>query len=989
MKKKEPYTSAYYNRLVKVADGIDDHDVVVMEQLKQYAEKDASNIGKNLTVTPVYQTDNQGNIKLGNDNKPLIDKEKTEQKRKDAQTTNKNDWGDAIGTGKIADPDASDKKTNGSQQLVTGGTVYKALNGGMTKIVIGTPGENGKDGAPGTIGLVGPAGADGKNAEVDITIQQGKDDASDASKGVKGANGVDGKDGITRIVYKDAAGDHQVATMEDGLKFAGDDGQNDATKAIAKKLNNTVDIIGGADSTKLTANNIGVNNVDGKLKIQLAQELTGITSISGSTDSKGAKITLDTNDQNISVNGGKITDVASGLSTNDGSYNAKDANNTANISDVNSMISKAVTDAKGETQQDLDKKANVDASNIGTNLKGADGKTAATEDEQKANLDKWGKAIGTGEVKEGSKQLVTGGTVYSEVRPSKDGAYVKMSQTTGANLIALDNQVQTNTDKLSVVDSRSVKYDTKTVNDKTVVDNTKITLAGDGGTTITNLKDGALSDSSTDAVTGKQLYAEQQARDAADTAINNKLGTLDANGNYIQKDASVSSNLNTLDTQVKANADAVSKEKQDREAAITNITNNIGNLSDSAVKYDADTNKTKITLAGEGGTTITNLKDGALSDSSTDAVTGKQLYVEQQAREAADTAINNKIGTLDANGNYIQKDSSISSNLSTLDTQVKTNADAISKNKSDIQSLKDSSSTINTKLETKADKDLSNITDKGKQVIKDTMQADMDKKANVDASNIETSKWAEKLGTGKVSEGDRNLVTGDTVNTAIRESEGRNPIQSDGKTLTIGSKDTATKVDISGKDANGNKTGRVITGVVSDANDPNSAANVGYVNGITAASNEQIYRDMNMQYNHVENDISRAAAGSNALAALHPMQEFDPDDKAQFALGYGHYRNSNAGAVGAFYQPDENSLFSFGVSFGNGDAGLNAGVTFKFGPGGSDHHALTKTQMAKVIDAQSKEIDALKKDNADKDKRIDALEQKVNEILAKVEKDKA
>ena len=156
-------------------------------------------------------------------------------------------------------------------------------------------------------------------------------------------------------------------------------------------MNNIVDIIGGAKGD-LTEGNIGVNNDSGKLKIQLAQELTGITSISGSTGSNGAKITLDTNDQNISVNGGKITDVASGLSTNDGSYNAKDANNAANISDVNSMISKAVTDAKGETQQDLDKKANVDASNIGTNLKGADGKTAATEDEQKANLDKWGEA---------------------------------------------------------------------------------------------------------------------------------------------------------------------------------------------------------------------------------------------------------------------------------------------------------------------------------------------------------------------------------------------------------------------------------------------------------------------------------------------------------------------------------------------------------------------------------------------------------------------
>ena len=75
-------------------------------------------------------------------------------------------------------------------------------------------------------------------------------------------------------------------------------------------------------------------------------------------------------------------------------------------------------------------------------------------------------------------------------------------------------------------------------------------------------------------------------------------------------------------------------------------------------------------------------------------------------------------------------------------------------------------------------------------------------------------------------------------------------------------------------------------------------------------------------------------------------------------------------------------------SFGNGDAGINAGVTFKFGPGGSGHHALTKTQMAKVIDAQSKEIDELQKDNADKDKRIDALEQKMTEILAKLDKSK-
>ena len=757
-------------QITGVAAGTADTDAVNVAQIKELANIDASNIGTNLK---------------GSDSKTAA--------TTDEQNTNENAWGEAIGTGKIADPGASDKETNGSQQLVTGGTVYKALNGGMTKIVIGTPGENGKDGAPGTIGLVGPAGADGKNAEVDITIQQGKDEES---KGVKGANGVDGQDGITRIVYKDAAGDHQVATMEDGLKFAGDDGQKDANKVIAKKLNNIVDIIGGAKGD-LTEGNIGVNNDSGKLKIQLAQELTGITSISGSTGSNGAKITLDTNDQNISVNGGKITDVASGLSTNDGSYNAKDANNAANISDVNSMISKAVTDAKGETQQDLDKKANVDASNIGTNLKGADGKTAATEDEQKANLDKWGEAIGTGEVKDGSKQLVTGNTVYNAVKDKADKSYVDTQLNTKAN-----------TDGSNIDADKFSK---------------KVAI-------------GKINDSDERAVSGKTVHEAIQT----------------INGNI---DGKANKNLDNID-------DAGKNVIKDQARAAVTIDNKGLNTNVVATQDDKN-HTTTYTINVEG--------NGKVAAKDTGLISGDTIYNE--LRPATD-------------GTYIKTINTTAQNLTSLDTQVR--------------------------------------------------------------------------------------ATHDLIN-------------SDGKTIKIGGSDAATKIDVNGKDGKG----RVITGVVSDANDPNSAANVGYVNGITAASNEQIYRDMNMQYNHVENDISRAAAGSNALAALHPMQEFDPDDKAQFALGYGHYRNSNAGAVGAFYQPDENSLFSFGVSFGNGDAGLNAGVTFKFGPGGSDHHALTKTQMAKVIDAQSKEIDALKKDNADKDKRIDALEQKVNEILAKVEKDKA
>ena len=414
--------------------------------------------------------------------------------------------------------------------------------------------------------------------------------------------------------------------------------------------------------------------------------------------------------------------------------------------------------------------------------------------------------------------------------------------------------------------------------------------------------------------------------------------------------------------------------------AITNIANSVTKNADGTYTVAAKTNAATV---GDVQTIV---------DKATDAVT-KELY-EKADKTYVDTELGKK-----ADKSYVDTELGKKADRTYVDDQLKTKADADKVyTKDQVYTKEEVNSKVTNIGNSKADKDLSNISDAGKQVIKNTMKDDMDKKANVadmaqkanvDASNINVSKWAEKLGTGKVSAGDMSLVTGDTVHAAISGLKGSSLVQSDGTTLTIGSKDTATKVDISGQDAKGNKTGRVLTGVVSDANDPNSAANVGYVNGITEANNEQIYRDMNMQYNHVENDISRAAAGSNALAALHPMQEFDPDDKAQFAVGYGHYRNANAGAVGAFYQPDENSMVNFGVSFGNGDAGINAGVTFKFGPGGSGHHALTKTQMAKVINTQAKEIEALKQDNADKDKRIDALEQKMAEILARLDKSQA
>ena len=178
---------------------------------------------------------------------------------------------------------------------ITGPTGAAGTDGNNGKVgITGKDGKDavsisGKDGV-GHIGLTGPAGKDGKNATADITVKEGK----------AGVDGKDGVDGITRIFYNDKDGnEHQVATHDDGMKFAGDDGQTDDTKVIKKHLNNVVDIVGGADKAKLTEKNIGVNNDNGKLKVQLAKDVN-------LTDTGSIKFG-DTADDNTVINKGGIT----------------------------------------------------------------------------------------------------------------------------------------------------------------------------------------------------------------------------------------------------------------------------------------------------------------------------------------------------------------------------------------------------------------------------------------------------------------------------------------------------------------------------------------------------------------------------------------------------------------------------------------------------------------------------------------------------------
>lgn len=140
-------------------------------------------------------------------------------------------------------------------------------------VTVGQAGKKGEKGAAGSISINGKDGKDGITTTLIRTEkgQPGKD-------GTNGKPGVDGTD-ITRIVYQngqdgtDGKDLHTVATLEDGLKFAGDDGQTDTAKVISKKLNEQLDIIGGADLDSLTDNNIGVKNKDGKLYVRLAKHV--------------------------------------------------------------------------------------------------------------------------------------------------------------------------------------------------------------------------------------------------------------------------------------------------------------------------------------------------------------------------------------------------------------------------------------------------------------------------------------------------------------------------------------------------------------------------------------------------------------------------------------------------------------------------------------------------------------------------------------------
>lgn len=203
---------------------------------------------------------------------------------------------------------------------------------------------------------------------------------------------------------------------------------------------------------------------------------------------------------------------------------------------------------------------------------------------------------------------------------------------------------------------------------------------------------------------------------------------------------------------------------------------------------------------------------------------------------------------------------------------------------------------------------------------------------NGDKKNISTSVNGKSI---QVKLNDKIDVTEITAGTV---SVGNTTITTDGLTIKDGPSITKTGID------GGNQK---VTGVAAgDISEKSTDA----VNG------SQLFAT-NQQVSKLGNRINKVGAGAAALAALHPL-DFDPDDKWDFAAGYGNYNGENAAAIGAYYRPNEDTMFSVGGSFGNGENMVNAGVSLKLGQG--NHVSTSKVAMAKEIKDLRKELEGLK-----------------------------
>ena len=672
-----------------------------------------------------------------------------------------------------------------------------------------------------------------KNLKADSVGINGKDGRDGATiKGGDGKPGVDGTN-ITRLIIEEKNGkQHDIATLDDGMKYGGDTGA-----VIKKKLNEQVNVVGGIrDESKLTTDdNIGVvSDGTNNLKVRLAKALKGLESITagdtfinnnGITISNGAAgNTVSLTKNGLDNGGNKITNVAAG----DVSANSTDAVNGSQLHDVKTLAGQHTT------------------------VKAKDSNITVTEGTN-----------GTGgkEYTVGLGDKVTLGT-----DPSKQ---VSIDGTTGI-----------------IKAGDKVTIDGKTGN----IDAGKVKINGEKGTV------NGLTNKTWDPnnITSGQAATEDQLK-AVDQKITNTSEELTKKGmDFAGNDGEFHRNLGEKVT-IKGEGTKDASEYSGEN--IKTFADANGNLT---VKMDKNLKTETIVATGENG------KNGKIGINGNDGKT-TNISVTSDGKPGVDGAP----GTTTTRIVYEKPDGT-----------------------------KEEAATLNDGM--KYGGDTGNV-----------IKKKLNEQVNVVGGITDETKLTTEDNLGVVSDGNNNLKV-----RMAKDLKGLNSVTTN--TLTVGD----VKIDNSGINAGNKKITNVAAGDI-------SANSTDAVNGGQLWKTNQTINNIGGAVNELGDRMDRVGAGAAALAALHPL-DFDPDDKWDVAAGYGNYKDAHAVSVGAFYRPNEDTMFSVGGSFGGGENMVNAGVSVKLGQG--NHVSTSKVAMAK-------EIVDLRDENKDLKKRLDTMEQKMNSIL--------
>ena len=476
-------------------------------------------------------------------------------------------------------------------------------------------------------------------------------------------------------------------------------------------------------------------------------------------------------------------------------------------------------------------------------------------------------------------------------------------------------------------------------NGGTVTINNRVTIDQSGK--ISGVAAGEVKEGSTDAVNGSQLHAVQQEAGKHTKVVNGSNITVEETdqdgqktykvglnkdlllGDITGKNVSISGTNGTIET----TGSIATKDKiyaaNGAKLADVNVTGDTISNDKSSVKLDKDgtvTINNKVTVDQNGK--VSGVAAGDISDTSTDAVNGSQLK-----------ATNDRVSQVEGDITNIKSD------ITDIKGDVKNLGDRVTKVEQEAGK--------HTKVVNGSNVTVEETDQDGQKTYKVGLNKDL-LLGDITGKNVSIS------GTNGTIETTGSIATKDK----IYADKGAKLADIDIIGDTISNGQSSVKLDKEGTvTINGkvyvNQNGKVSGVAAGDISEKSTDA----VNGSQLfATNQQVVQNA-QSISKLDNRINKVGAGAAALAALHPL-DFDPDDKWDFAAGYGNYNGENAAAIGAYYRPNEDTMFSVGGSFGNGENMVNAGVSLKLGQG--NHVSTSKVAMAKEIKDLRKELECLK-----------------------------